>query len=173
LPHDVLNDTLNAVSVNYCFAEETAHLSAASIDGVTYDYLWSTGSSAQEIDVKAEGVYDVTISANSCSTRSEWTFIDYCPTTFYVPNSFTPNGDAHNETFAVVGLNMEDFEMLIFNRWGELIYKSNNPQEAWDGTVNGKKVQQDVYVWRIYYGVNLPSGKIQNRERIGHVTVLY
>jgi len=173
LPHDVLNDTLNAVSVNYCFAEETAHLSAASIDGVTYDYLWSTGSSAQAIDVKAEGVYDVTISANSCSTRSEWTFIDYCPTTFYVPNSFTPNGDAHNETFAVVGLNMEDFEMLIFNRWGELIYKSNNPQEAWDGNAKGRKVQEDVYVWRIHYGVNLPSGKIQNRERIGHVTVLY
>ncbi|MFM7024044.1 MAG: gliding motility-associated C-terminal domain-containing protein [Flavobacteriales bacterium] len=173
LPEGVLSDTLNAVSPNYCFSEESAVISAASMDNITYSYMWSTGETTQDITVREEGTYTVTISAGTCSVDDEVTVVDYCPTTFYIPNAFTPNGDGRNETFGASGQYLEDFEILIFNRWGELIYKSNDYQASWDGTYHGKKVEQDVYVWKVHYAINLPNGKTQDRNRIGHVTVIY
>ncbi|MCX6182080.1 MAG: gliding motility-associated C-terminal domain-containing protein [Bacteroidetes bacterium] len=173
LPQSVLNDTLNAVLPNYCFAEESVVISAASMDNITYTYLWSTGESTPSIIARKEAVYSVTISADNCSVTDQIEVIDYCPAVFNLPNAFTPNGDGNNETFFVAGQYLEDFELLIFNRWGELIYKSNDYKAHWDGNYRGKKVEQDVYVWKVHYAVNLPNGNNQDRDRIGHVTVIY
>ena len=68
----------------------------------------------------------------------------------YIPNSFTPNGDGTNDGFIAVGENIEEMELFIFNRWGELIYESYY-MEPWDGTYRGNECQIDVYVWRINY----------------------
>ncbi len=173
LPRGVLNDTLLPLLPYYCFAEESATLSAASMDNVTYNYLWSTGATTQSIAITAEGTYSVTVSADNCSVKDDVSVIDFCPTTFFVPNAFTPNGNGSNETFQVVGQYIENFELLIFNRWGEIIYKSTDFHQGWDATCHGRKVQQDVYVWKVHYAVNLPNGKTQERERMGHVTVIY
>ena len=69
---------------------------------------------------------------------------------FYVPNAFTPNDpDAINDTFKGRGVNIEDFNMKIFNRWGEKIFETSYLEEGWNGVYHGEQVQNDVYVYKI------------------------
>jgi gliding motility-associated-like protein len=67
----------------------------------------------------------------------------------YIPNAFTPNGDGINETFAPKGDGIETFKMLIYNRWGELLYETEDLQKGWDGTFRGALSQQDVYIYKV------------------------
>ena len=108
-----------------------------------------------------------------CAVSDQIKLIDYCPGSLFIPDAFTPNGDSHNNVFAAKGTNIKDFQMLIFNRWGEQIFSSNNISEGWDGTYQNRLVQQDVYVWKISYSLTSEVGITQKNERIGRVTVLY
>jgi gliding motility-associated-like protein len=65
--------------------------------------------------------------------------------TFYIPNAFTPDGDGTNETFKCYGLNIEEFRMEIYNRWGELVFESTDVNFGWDGIYQGRKLDPDVY----------------------------
>ena len=70
----------------------------------------------------------------------------------YVPNAFTPgNEDNINDVFLPVvnGVDFQEFEFFIFNRWGELIFESYRIEEGWDGTYKGKIAKQDAYVWKL------------------------
>lgn len=69
----------------------------------------------------------------------------------YVPNGFTPNGDGMNDVFHVYGndISAENYHLMIFNRWGELIFETTQFGTGWDGTKNGIKSPNDVYVWRL------------------------
>ena len=69
----------------------------------------------------------------------------------YAPNTFTPDGDAFNETWRVhiEGIDVYDFELEIYNRWGELIFESHDPDGAWDGTYGGNLVKDGTYIWKI------------------------
>lgn len=75
--------------------------------------------------------------------------------TYFLPNAFTPNGDGINDEFKGKGffLGMENFELSIWNRWGEKIFVTNDPNDAWDGRVNnqGNFVQNGVYVVKVRY----------------------
>lgn len=70
---------------------------------------------------------------------------------FFVPNAFTPNGDGYNDRFNGKGVNVLEYEMYIFDRWGEQIYFVGSLEDSWDGTFKdtGKEVKQDVYVYKI------------------------
>jgi gliding motility-associated-like protein len=67
----------------------------------------------------------------------------------YAPNAFTPDGDAFNETWQlhIDGIDFYDFNLVMFNRWGEKVWESNNPDVGWDGRFMGKIVQDGTYVW--------------------------
>ena len=76
--------------------------------------------------------------------------------TFYIPNTFTPNGDGINDFFNGTGINITSYQLWIFDRWGDMIYTTdatNNPESSipWDGRANhGKEIaQQGVYVWKV------------------------
>jgi len=70
---------------------------------------------------------------------------------FYVPNTFTPDGNNLNEVFRVYGKNIDQFHMVIFNRWGEKIFETANPEQGWSGRrPNGLPYKQDTYVYRIF-----------------------
>ncbi len=91
---------------------------------------------------------------------------------YYVPNAFTPDEDAYNETFQPVfksGFDPYDFHLVIFNRWGETVFESFNAQKGWNGTYNGKKVKDGVYVWSVQFGELLSDKKIVDR---GTVTLI-
>ncbi|MGM0477841.1 MAG: PKD domain-containing protein [Bacteroidota bacterium] len=94
---------------------------------------------------------------------------------FYVPNTFTPDKDDFNEVFQPVftsGFDPFDFKLLIFNRWGEVIFESNDAEVGWDGTY-GKSSQRIVkdgtYVWKIIYKT---EGIDERQTVVGHVNVL-
>lgn len=91
--------------------------------------------------------------------------------TIYIPNTFTPNGNGTNDIFYVYGEYLEEFEMLIFDRWGNQIFKSNDIYKGWDGRVQGKSdvVQIDTYVYVVTCR-EMFSGK--KRKFIGHVNVV-
>ncbi len=71
----------------------------------------------------------------------------------WIPNTFTPNGNGNNDVFipSFSGMSyVKEFEMMIFDRWGNMIYKTNDKYAGWDGTYNSSKVQVDTYVYKIF-----------------------
>jgi gliding motility-associated-like protein len=90
----------------------------------------------------------------------------------YVPNAFTPDGDIYNSTFYPVltaGYKSNDYEFLIFNRWGELIFESNTIGEGWDGTYKEHNCQDGVYTWKLVVGRSINGEQL---EYTGHITLL-
>lgn len=91
---------------------------------------------------------------------------------FYVPNTFTPDGDEHNHIFYPIftsGFDPANFQMEIYNRWGELIYESLNAEKGWDGFFNGSKCPDGTYAWKITYKIpELDEYKIAT----GHVNLI-
>ncbi|MCX8080042.1 MAG: gliding motility-associated C-terminal domain-containing protein [Bacteroidia bacterium] len=89
----------------------------------------------------------------------------------YIPNTFTPNDDNINDVFFPKGIGISEtgYKMLIFNRWGELIFESRDFKKGWDGTGrDGEKVKQDVYVYKIY----VKDLKGKEHEFTGHVNCI-
>ena len=92
---------------------------------------------------------------------------------YYVPNSFTPDGDEHNNTFHPVftsGYDPMQFEMVIYNRWGQELIRCLDPNESWDGTYNGVMCAEGVYVWEITYVV--PESN-ESKTISGHVNLIH
>lgn len=84
---------------------------------------------------------------------------------YYVPNSFTPDGDSYNEYFKPVfttGYDPYDFDMFIFNRWGEVIWESHDASVGWDGTygIDGRAVQDGAYNWKIEFKTSLNDERV-------------
>ena len=91
--------------------------------------------------------------------------------TFYIPNAFTPtNDDGINDYFTGAGIGIDKYEMWIFDRWGAMIYYTDDIKKGWDGRVQGKTAEgkQDVYTWK----VKLTDVLGKKHEYIGHVTLL-
>jgi gliding motility-associated-like protein len=87
----------------------------------------------------------------------------------YTPKSFTPNGDGINEKFCPLTIcTFEQYEFLIFNRWGELIFKTSNQTDKWDGKFRGSDCPVGVYVYLITY--KFPSEQVKNTY--GTITLL-
>ena len=66
-----------------------------------------------------------------------------------VPNAFSPDGDGINDDFMIVHDGIEEFSMQIYNRWGELVYQTDDTDYPWTGLYKGKDCQQDAYVYII------------------------
>jgi len=90
---------------------------------------------------------------------------------FYAPNTFTPDGDEHNQQWQIftAGIDIYDFDLFIFNRWGEVIWESHDPSATWDGTYGGQIVQNGVYIWRASAKDVLNDGKY---EFNGYINVI-
>lgn len=155
-----------------CFDNANRVIISPTTDSTNYNFTWSNGELTQDLVITSGGVYAVTATNNiGCSTTDE-VFIDtYCPWTLFVPNSFTPNDDGVNDYFEPKGLNLLEYQILIFNRWGTLIYTGNSINETWDGTYKGEEAQIDVYVYKIIYQYESPTG-IENDQKVGTVNLL-
>jgi len=104
-------------------------------------------------------IFNVVRWENGCESYPETVTvtIQLCPSELiYIPNTFTPDGDEHNQLFTPIitsGVDIYDFHMTIYNRWGEVIFESFDVTGAWDGTYNNKVCPDGIYNWTIDFGV--------------------
>lgn len=83
-----------------------------------------------------------------------------CPVYIYFPNAFTPNNDGRNDIFkASFSGNVEQFELTVYNRYGELIFTTKSPGYGWDGKIKGAAQNTGVYVWHCQYKMRNESIK--------------
>ncbi len=149
-----------------CEGEST--LLNASIPGATY--LWQDGSTDSIYLTTKPGKYWVqTFFAEYNITTSDTVEIINCEP-IYIPNAFTPNGNGINDVFKIeTNKEIIDFKLIIYNRWGELIFESTDINKGWDGTFKNKTVPLGVYVYML-------TGIIKDTEeqikRNGTVTVV-
>jgi gliding motility-associated-like protein len=102
---------------------------------------------------------------NGCPSNQEQTVITIvqCPNLlFYIPNSFTPDGNEHNNEFKwtfTSGFDPTDFHITIFNRWGEVIYESFDSNDYWDGTYNNNMCPEGSYTYKVNFGSKENDGE--------------
>jgi gliding motility-associated-like protein len=115
------------------------------------EYLWTTGSVDSILTVSTEGSYGVSVKDIHCCTSEDTTYVKVFG--YYIPNAFTPNGDGLNDEFRVTGLYRNiSFSMYIYNRWGELVFTSDDIDKGWNGICGGQYCPADSYVWIINIG---------------------
>ena len=127
-----------------------------SIDLSDVDILWSTGETTNSIQVNQEGVIEASvINSFGCESSDDVnvSFRDCQRFTLYRPNSFTLSAinEGNNRFFTTpsTGATINTFEMSIFNRWGNLVYSTNDITAGWDGLTNGSSANPGVYVYSI------------------------
>jgi gliding motility-associated-like protein len=95
-----------------------------------------------------ENNYELTVIYNGgCIARSNATVFVDGKRELFVPNIFSPNGDGANDVFAVYGFGIRDFDLKIFNRWGEKVFETTTQGVGWDGTFKGKLLNPEVYTY--------------------------
>jgi gliding motility-associated-like protein len=133
--------------------------------------LWNDGSTGPFLDVTKAGTYSVTV-FNDCGSSTDQITVDFtqCDPKPTFPNAFSPNGDGRNDYFRpVVRGPMYEYELRIFNRWGELIYLGYDSKKGWDGRYQGQPVSIGTYVWWLTYK-KMPNGNPNIIK--GEVTVI-
>ena len=147
----------------------------------TTTWLWDFGDSTASVLQDPShtwqyiGAHPVTLyvtTVNGCTDAVTYMIIIDDIITAYIPNTFTPNNDGVNDIFNIYsnGILSENYEMLIFDRWGNKIFTSRSLSEGWNGAVNnrGEVVQEDVYVYKFIY----QDFKGKKHKAIGHVTIV-
>lgn len=143
------------------------------------DYIWDLGNNNISTNINEEYVYTESgefviklVSKNNyCSDTSYKTVKVLSNHNIFIPNSFSPNGDYINDYFFPVlsDISEEDYNFIIFDRNGGVVFNSTDIEESWDGIHINKNVPNGVYVWKIIYKVN---NELQKREKYGHVTLI-
>lgn len=158
---------------------EAVLLVVNQLAGITWmpgDFLSCTACSQPLCFPDTSIVYIVTVTDNNdCLAGDDTVMItvdDSCnifiPPAMELPTAFSPNGDGKNDVLRVLGSGVVSVEFTIYNRWGEQLFKSNNQQDGWDGTFNGKKQETGVYVWQLHG--KLTDGTVVNKS--GNVTLV-
>ncbi len=151
--------------------EGKSMLIGVALSSPLIDIVWENGDTTDYIPISTAGTFSFTVST-PCETKQGTITVteEQCYCNVYLPNAFTPDGNIYNNVFQVkYDCPFDTFELLIFNRWGELIYSSTNPDDYWDGTYIGQPAQDGVYVYKLKY----TSAETQTyKEMAGHVSVL-
>ena len=149
--------------------DQSVSISAQHVDNDSF--LWSTGETTDFITVFTPDIYFVTAS-NECGNVSDFIEVAFedCTYSIYIPNSFTPDYDGINDVWQVSTFNVVKFHLSIFNRWGDVIFTSEDPQTVWTGQVNSGKyfVADGIYLYHITY----ETGLKELGERNGSITVI-
>ena len=142
---DMKNTSINASAVSWEVVNNSTGILAAT----------STGREPSFI-INEKGSYDVTLMArnqNQChdTLTKPLLLLVLEQGKIFVPTAFTPNRDNINDDFKPVmsGVTDKDYVFRIFNRWGEKIYETTDKKAGWNGTLNGKVIEQNVFIWTI------------------------
>ena len=164
---DLSFSNINAWSWTFYATDGTTMLGGSNDQNPIFEYPQDTGVYPVILEVYNQG--------GCVSDTIRYVTIDAIFSIF-VPNAFSPNGDGINDFFFPEGVGIDggNFTMLIYDRWGEVIFQSNSLDDKWDGTAREKGgvelVQEGVYVWKIITRkATLANNK---KEFVGHVTLI-
>lgn len=147
--------------------------------GNSIAWLWDFGDSTTSTLASPVHTYSrigsynvrlITTSVGGCTDTLEEPINVVPEFTVYIPNAFTPDGDGLNDVFYVYGEEITKFSMQMFDRWGNMIFESDDLYEGWDGRANGgtEIAQQDVYVYKVF----VTDYKGKQHKFTGHVSLM-
>lgn len=111
--------------------------------------------------------------SNECQFVTDSIEVSYadCNCLIYVPNTFTPDGNEFNNVFEVISLcDLLTFDLIIFDRWGEILFESKDIHYQWDGSYKGRLCQTGLYNWKIIYRPNTYNS--ETKELHGHINII-
>lgn len=178
-PNAYFDITPNPVTM---FNTQVNLLNFSSADVVGFNWQIQEGtptqSSAENLQASfPEGVpgnYTVTlyvVNADGCIDSVSRIVQVVSDVIIFAPNTFTPDGDEFNQQWFLYidGIDISQFDLYIFNRWGEIVWENHDPEGSWDGTYHGKIVQEGTYTWTLETK-DLTNDKKYTFE--GHITIL-
>jgi gliding motility-associated-like protein len=142
-------------------------------------WQWETGDGGVYSDptfmhtYPSPGTFDASLTVTNewgCTDSIHFTITVVEETSIYIPNTFTPDGNDRNDVFKIYGTNWREMELRIFDRWGEEIFFSDDPNKGWNGAVHnqGEIVMNGTYAYTLY--VLDYYGKEYNYK--GHVNLI-
>lgn len=149
---------------------------------VSYEWDFGDGTTGNEFEPNhvypeiGNGLYRVQLIAitdKGCrDTAYQYVLIDEV-IQYFIPNSFTPDGDQFNEDFTPIFSSVfipQDYHFVIYNRWGEMVWESYDYTAGWNGTYGEVLVEDGVYIWHLTFREN---GSDKKYKDFGHITVLH
>lgn len=135
----------------YCLGDP---ITLSALDENIDTYLWNTEEITPTIEIVTDGDYSVEVS-NECGVRNDSVSVVFeeCNYYIYIPNSFTPNNDGINDFWFVYAENLTKYEVLIYDRYGSMIFTSNDKSKPWMGDINNGEyfVPNGVYIYQIKF----------------------
>ncbi|HLP93275.1 MAG TPA: gliding motility-associated C-terminal domain-containing protein [Saprospiraceae bacterium] len=144
------------------------------------DYVWAfeggtpsgaSGLTPPEVCFELPGIYQLRLYISGCGFSARELEVSSRP--FRIPNAFTPNGDGTNDVFRPLLECPEGaFSFEVYNRWGQKVFSTTDPESGWDGVFNNQPALSDIYVWRIYFGETNGAGQEVRRMESGEVSLI-
>lgn len=172
---DIVIDYLLPLEVNlqndFFLCQPSAILSTREHPDATYK--WNIGEEGRAIEVNETGFYILT-ATTICETQRDTVQVKECNICeVYMPNVFSPNNDGINDTFIPltdVSCELNNYLLRIYDRWGNLIFESQNPEESWDGTFKSKTIPASSFVWQLSYQV-IQNEEVTYNEKVGTIAI--
>ncbi len=152
----------------------------SSSNASTYSWDFGDGGTSTAFNpahtyAEAAGSYTIILIANNvnnCPDTTQLTVTIQEELIFYIPNTFTPDGDEFNNIFIPIftsGYDPYNYTMTIYNRWGETLFESNDVKVGWDGTYGGALCKAGIYTWTIRFKSSMSDKKI---TKTGHIQLM-
>ena len=150
----------------FSLSEPTQLVDFTNTSSGANSYSWDFGNGASSSEVNPNHIFTdntnghtitlVAASTMGCTSTYQVSIDFDAGLIYYIPNTFTPDGDGHNQTFKPVftsGFDPYNYEMLIYNRWGEIIFETHDVTYGWDGTyaLGNYTCQDGVYLYKIIF----------------------
>jgi gliding motility-associated-like protein len=173
--------TPSQTELSTLFTEVTFENNSTGATNYAWNFGDNTGMSSEESPThtypEEPGIYNVVLWASTdlgCVDSAFATIVVNEQLIYYVPNTFTPDADDYNEVFKPVfteGYDPFDYHLMIFNRWGEVVFESYDSSVGWDGTYGlyGREVQDGTYTWKIEFKVTMND---ERKVITGHVNLI-
>lgn len=150
-------NVIDSLKVDFGLDLELCEGEQITLDAKNYgvvNYLWQDSSSKSTYKVNSPGTYFVTVSHPPCLPKSDTIKIDFvtCNCRLALPNAFTPNKDGRNDVFKPIFqclVSPQNYEFVIYNRWGNRVFETNYIEKGWDGTYLQKDCELGTYFYHI------------------------
>ncbi|MBS1585778.1 MAG: gliding motility-associated C-terminal domain-containing protein [Bacteroidetes bacterium] len=172
----IVGDTIRVhqkvIDIKLKNAEIPCHEESVTLDaGVdNASYLWQDGSTNRTYKATKEGSYSVKVTQDECSATASVTVrFEGCPCNVVIPTAFSPNNDGRNDKFGLtVSCVISSFKLMVYNRWGNQVFYSEDVNQKWDGTCKGIAEDGDVF----NYYLEFKDGDNKTYNYKGNVTLV-